>query len=130
MKASIKILTILPLFVLLSFVDVHAQQKLPKTGFTIDMSSKTLELHGEDAGSVDISILRSKRFKNSKVGFTVSGNVPAGVDIKFDADTTVDSQAKMNVSVAKEAAPGTYTLILYGKTPTFRKGVTFKLVIS
>lgn len=129
MKTAIKILLVLPLIYMTSLISLKGQE-IPKKGFNVLLSSNTIELGTTDSASADISILRSKRFKNAEVGLKVSGAIPDGVSITFDSSSTLSSTAKMNITVENGAAPGTYMLILYAKTPEFRKGTTFKLVIS
>jgi hypothetical protein len=104
--------------------------EVPKNEFSISLSKDKLELsHGEN-DQLDIGILKSKGYQNSKIKMGMSSSVPKGVSIAFDPNKGTFDFTKAIISIGDDATPGTYLLIVNATLQYKTKGSILKLVIK
>ncbi|MBA4056380.1 MAG: hypothetical protein C0490_16820 [Marivirga sp.] len=108
-----------------------AQEKsIPRTEFTIALSSPSLEI--KQGGTSDVTILlnRSKGYSKSNAVLTLSSGLPEGVSVTFEPSTGIIEQSAAKISVAETTKPGSYMLIVNGAMQHKNKGATLKLVVK
>lgn len=119
------------LALLLMSLGIHAQNvDIPQKEFALNFSANKLELARGENGHLDIGILKSKSYRNNKVKMGISSSVPKGVTINFDPANGNFDFTKANISVASDALPGTYQLILNATLSYNTKGSILKLIIK
>ena len=118
------LLTISLVFVMVS---AHAQSEAPKTGFAIKFSSSQVKLKAGEPQTITATILRSKRFRKSKIDLKVMP-LPEGLQ----AEVTKNDVDSFTITLQADAALklGDYTVTIMGKSPFLNKGalLSVKLV--
>lgn len=110
---------------------VSAQNlEIPKKEFSISLSKDKLELLRGENDQLDIGILKSRGYRDSKIKMGMSSIVPKGVSIAFDPSKGAFDFTKASISIADDAIPGTYLLIVNATLQYKTKGSILKLVIK
>lgn len=82
----------------------------PTPDFTVSVNPAALSIEQGQQGSATIALARTGGFAG-EVGFFVA-DVPDGVQINVAPSTTAGTSAALSVSVALDAVPGTYPLVI------------------
>lgn len=82
----------------------------PTPDFTVSVSPGSLSIEQGQQGSATITLARTGGFAGD-VGFFVA-DVPDGVQVNITPATTAGTSAALSVSVALDAVPGTYPLVI------------------
>lgn len=104
--------------------------EIPKKEFSISFSEDKLELSRGENGQLDIGILKSRGYQDSKTKMGMSSSVPNGVRLEFDPIMGVFDFTKANISIGDDAIPGTYLLIVNATLQSKTKGSILKLIIK
>lgn len=97
--------------------------------FSIQTSVSTLSLQQGQTGTVRLTILSLRNFKEP-VNLTAL-DLPAGVTLQFNpASLTPSGTATVNVGVSWLAATGNYTITLLGVSGSLTHKASFQLIIS
>lgn len=108
-----------------------AQEKIvPRTEFTIGLSTSALEIRPGEISDVSILLNRSKGYSKSNAVLSLSSGLPEGVSVTFEPSTGVIEQSVAKISVAERTKPGSYMIIINGAIQHKNKGATLKLVVS
>ena len=126
---SPKIICILSLM-LVAFSVSGQNLEIPQNEFALSFSKEQLELSRGEKGELEIVILKSKSYQKSKAKMGVSSSLPKGVSITFSPDKGIFESTMANVSIAADAAPGQYMLILNATLNNKTKGSILKLLIN
>jgi hypothetical protein len=105
-------------------------EQIPNREFALNVSTNKLELARGANGQLDIGILKSKSYRSNKVKMGISSSVSKGVTIAFDPASGDFDFTKANVSIASDATPGVYQLILNATLNSNTKGFILKLIIK
>jgi hypothetical protein len=109
---------------------VAQTKELPRTDFTIDLSETALTLKPGESKQVTISIARSKYFAKEKAILGLQSTLPQGVTLVYEPKEGNFETSVATLSVAPDAAIGTYQLILSAMLSTKKKGTILKLSIA
>jgi hypothetical protein len=104
--------------------------QIPHKEFALNFSTHKLELARGENGQLDIGILKSKSYRSNKVKMGIASSIPKGVSIAFDPANGNFDFTKATVSVASDATPGAYQLILNATLNANTKGSILKLIIK
>ena len=121
------------LFIIAVMVILAAQayaQELPKKEFALSIAEKQIVLSPGETKAIDIKILRSKSYRNSKIDLVVDSRLPDGVDISFadGADPKVDRI--MTIITEPTAEPFQKLIVVKGKSTRTSKGVMIDLSLD
>lgn len=124
---KIKLVLVLVLIV----TGLNAQTlEIPQKEFSLNFSTQELKLPRGESGQLDIDILKSKGYRNSKVKMGISSSMPDGVTIAFDPAQGNFDFTKAKIKVDENTLPGTYQLILSATLSYKTKGSILKLTIN
>ncbi len=98
--------------------------------FTISLSKDVLELDRGANAQVDVNLLKAKGYQKGNVKFGLSSSLPPGVTLFFDPANGVIENAKATITVANDAAPGTYSLVVNATISYKTKGTILKLIVK
>jgi hypothetical protein len=100
-----------------------------KDRFDLSISDTKISMTSDSEVQYDVSILKSKRYRNAKVKLATQ-NSPVGVTVKFEKDE--DNKDLYHVTFKSDASTqeGNYTLILYGLHYSKKRGVAVPLKIT
>ena len=104
--------------------------EIPKNEFSISFSKDKLELSRGENDQLDIGILKSRGYQDSKIRMGISSSVPKDVSIVFDPSQGTFDFTKASISIGDDAIPGTYLLIVNATLRYKTKGSILKLVIK
>jgi hypothetical protein len=122
---------ILTILFAVSSTALFAQERTtPRSEFTIELSTATLEAKPGETKNVDITLNRSKSYAKSKAKLGLSSGLPAGVTIEFEPAEGVVESSIAKVSISPAVKPGSYTIILNGVIQNKTKGKTLKLLVT
>ena len=102
----------------------------PQNEFVLSLSKEQLELSRGEKGGLEIMVLKSKRYQKSNAIMGVSSPLPEGVTITFSPAKGNFDSSTANISIATEAIPGQYMLILNATLNNTTKGMILKLLID
>lgn len=120
------------MFATISFlliVKSNAQTISSKEGFMLTASSTQLVASAKKSGETDITIVRSKKYKNAKIELSIP-SLPKGVSAKIEADVNDSNLYHLTLSTDNTSKKGKHTLVLYGTNHTKRKGLMLTLNID
>ncbi len=104
--------------------------EIPKNEFSISFSKDQLELSRGENDQLDIGILKSRGYQDSKIKMGISSSVPKDVSIAFDPNQGTFDFTKASISIGDDAIPGTYLLIVNATLRYKTKGSILKLIIK
>ena len=104
--------------------------EIPKNEFSISFSKDKLELSRGENDQLDIGILKSRGYQDSKIKMGISSSVPKDVSIAFDPNQGTFDFTKASISIGDGAIPGTYLLIVNATLRYKTKGSILKLIIK
>lgn len=108
-----------------------AQEKTaPRSEFTVELSTASLEVKPGETKEVTITLNRSKSFAKSKVLLSVTSGLPAGVSITFEPAEGVIGSSVAKIALTESVKAGTYTIILNSMMQNKSKGKMLKLVVN
>ncbi len=123
--------TIITLSLLFVASLVIAQTKeLPRTEFTIDLSETALVLKPGESKQVTVSIARSKYYSKEKAILGLQSTLPQGVTLVYEPKEGNFETSVATLSIAPDAAVGTYQLILSAMLSAKKKGTILKLTVA
>lgn len=108
-----------------------AQEKTaPRTEFTIELSTSSLEVRAGETKELTLTLNRSKQYSKSKATLGLSSGLPQGVTITFEPTDGVLESSVVKVAVAEHAKAGNYMIILNSTMQYKSKGATLKLIVT
>jgi uncharacterized membrane protein len=111
-------------------VSVAQEKPAPRTEYTVELSSSTLEIKPGETKDVTISLNRSKAYSKSKATLGISSSLPEGVTVTFEPAEGVVESSIAKISVAANTKAGDYRIILTSAMQNKNKGATLKLVVA
>ena len=111
-------------------VSVAQEKTAPRTEYTVELSSSTLEIKPGETKDVTISLNRSKAYSKSKATLGISSSLPEGVTVTFEPAEGVVENSIAKISVAANTKAGDYRIILTSAMQNKNKGATLKLVVA
>ena len=121
------------LLIAIAFLSVsilaQAQSASNEDRFELSVSQNKIILAPNSDAQLDISILKSKRYKHAKVELKVQ-NLPAGVSIEIEKNELIKSLYHLKFHANSNMNEGVYTIILYGSHYSKKRGVALTLKIS
>ncbi|NOS91332.1 MAG: hypothetical protein HOP30_05385 [Cyclobacteriaceae bacterium] len=118
--------TIITSLFLLASVVTFAQNK----DFAIDLSESSVSIKPGESKQVTISIVRSKYFAKEKATLGLQSTLPQGVTLTYEPKEGNFENSNALISVAADATPGTYNIVLSATLNTKRKGSILKLTVG
>jgi hypothetical protein len=115
---------------LISVVVLAQEKTAPRSEFTVELSSPSLEVKPGESKDVTITLNRSKSFAKSKVALGISSGLPEGVTVTFAPAEGVIGSSVATIAVAESAKAGSYTIILNSTMQNKSKGKMLKLVVN
>ena len=108
-----------------------AQEKTaPRTEFTVELSTSSLEVKAGEIKELTLTLNRSKQYSKSKATLGLSSGLPQGVTVTFEPTDGVLESSVVKVAVAEHAKAGNYMIILNSTMQHKSKGATLKLVVT
>jgi hypothetical protein len=108
-----------------------AQEKTaPRTEFTVELSTSSLEVKAGETKEITLTLNRSKQYSKSKATLGLSSGLPQGVTVTFEPTDGVLESSVVKVAVAEHAKAGNYMIILNSTMQQKSKGTTLKLIVS
>lgn len=108
-----------------------AQEKIaPRTEFTVELSTSSLEVKAGETKELTLTLNRSKQYSKSKATLGLSSGLPEGVTVTFEPTDGVLESSVVKVAVAEHAKAGNYMIILNSTMQHRSKGATLKLVVT
>lgn len=108
-----------------------AQEKTaPRTEFTVELSTSSLEVRAGETKELTLTLNRSKQYSKSKATLGLSSGLPQGVTITFEPTDGVLESSVVKVAVAEHAKAGNYMIILNSTMQYKSKGATLKLIVT
>ena len=120
---------ILIAFVVILASQVYAQE-LPKKEFAISLAEKQIVLSPGETQSIDIKILRSKSYRNTKIDLVLDSRLPEGVDVSFADGDDPKNHRVMTIIAETNAQPFQKMIIVKGKSKRVSKGVMLDLTLE
>ena len=105
-------------------------QDLPRTEFNASLSENSLAINPGETKTITLSILRSKAWSKSEASLSIPAELPEGVAITFEPAEGLFTESKMNVSLAANTKPGTYTIIVRSEVRHKKKGNLLRLEVG
>ena len=118
--------TFLTTFFLFASMVSFAQTK----DFTIDLSETTVSIKPGESKQITVSIVRSKYFAKEKATLGLQSALPQGVTLTYEPKEGNFENSSAMISVAADATPGTYNIVLSATLNTKRKGSILKVTIG
>jgi uncharacterized membrane protein len=118
--------TIITSFFLLLSVVAFAQNK----DFAIDLSESSVSIKPGESKQVTVSIVRSKYFAKEKATLGLQSALPQGVTLTYEPKEGNFENSNALISVAADATPGTYNIVLSAMLNTKRKGSILKVTVG
>ena len=116
-------------FTLSMFLNYAQQAKEPVKDFNLQFSVTSIEIKRGESGRLDLTIQKSRQFMKGNVKLGTSSAPPKGIAITFEPSSGVINSSSVDISVATDAVPGTYSLILNGTINKKTKASIVKLII-
>lgn len=114
-----------------AFTASVAQEKTaPRTEFTVELSTSSLEIKAGETKELTLTLNRSKQYSKSKATLGLSSGLPEGVTITFEPTEGVVDNSIVKVAVAQHTKAGNYMIILNSTMQHKSKGATLKLVVT
>lgn len=108
-----------------------AQEKTaPRTEFTVELSTTSLEVKAGETKELTLTLNRSKQYSKSKATLGLSSGLPQGVTVTFEPTDGVLENSVVKVAVAENAKAGNYMIILNSTIQHKSKGATLKLIVT
>lgn len=108
-----------------------AQEKTaPRTEFTVELSTSSLEIKAGETKELTLTLNRSKQYSKSKATLGLSSGLPEGVTVTFEPTEGVLDNSIVKVAVAEHTKAGSYMIILNSTMQHKSKGATLKLVVT
>ncbi len=98
--------------------------------FTIDLSESSIAIKPGESKQVTVSIVRSKYFAKEKAVLGLQSALPQGVTLTYDPKEGNFDNSNALISIAADATPGTYNIVLSATLNTKRKGSILKVTIG
>ncbi|MBI3219344.1 MAG: putative Ig domain-containing protein [Bacteroidetes bacterium] len=111
---------------LLASVVAFAQTK----DFAIDLSESSVSIKPGESKQVTVSIVRSKYFAKEKATLGLQSALPQGVTLTYEPKEGNFENSNALISVAPDATPGTYNIVLSATLNTKRKGSILKVTVG
>jgi hypothetical protein len=122
---------LIALFSLVTILASNANaQEAPKKYFTLAVAEKNISLIPGEAKSYDITILRSKSYRNTEIALLIDSRLPEGVTIDITDGADEMTNRVMNISVEENTTPFKKAIILKGKSTRFSKGIMINLEVT
>lgn len=113
-----------------AFTASVAQEKTtPRTEFTVELSTSSLEIKAGETKELTLTLNRSKQYSKSKATLGLSSGLPQGVTVTFEPTDGVLESSVVKVAVAENAKAGNYMIILNSTMQHKSKGTTLKLIV-
>jgi hypothetical protein len=122
---------ILTILFAVSGAALFAQEKIaPRTEFTVELSTTTLQATPGETKTVDVTLNRSKSYSKSNAKLGLSSGLPAGITIVFEPAEGIIESSVARITVGADVKAGTYTIIMNSVIQNKSKGKTLKLVVN
>ncbi|MCE2994121.1 MAG: hypothetical protein ACK5RG_11035 [Cyclobacteriaceae bacterium] len=118
--------TFLTVFFLFAAAVSFAQTK----DFTIDLSESNVSIKPGESKQVTVSIVRSKYFAKEKATLGLQSALPQGITLTYEPKEGNFENSNALISVASDATPGTYNIVLSATLNTKRKGSILKVTVG
>lgn len=125
-----KLLTLIPMMVVLFAVQAFAQGTTPAKDFTVAIAEPSIVLAPGETKTVDVNINRSMKFRKTKIDLYIDNKLPHGVTASFER---ADDQTQADKLVLKADANATNyngTLVLKASSARLTKGTMFNLTVG
>lgn len=121
------------LLIAIAFLSVsiltQAQTVTNKDRFELSTTQNKIIMASNSEAELDISILKSKRYKNAKVQL-LTQNLPQGVDVSIEKDELAENLYHLNFNSDASVKEGDYTVIVFGSHYSKKRGVAVSLKLS
>ncbi|MFZ6010139.1 MAG: hypothetical protein ACOYXT_07285 [Bacteroidota bacterium] len=121
---------ILSTLILASFGSMAQKKENPRTEFIMELSTHELEIKAGETKDVTVDLLRSKGYNKSKAKLGLSSSLPKDVTLVYDPAEGVMERSIAKITVAANAKPGTYQLMLNCTINNKSKGTILKLMVK
>jgi uncharacterized membrane protein len=118
--------TFLTVFFLFAAAVSFAQTK----DFTIDLSESSVSIKPGESKQVTVSIVRSKYFAKEKATLGLQSALPQGITLTYEPKEGNFENSNALISIASDATPGTYNIVLSATLNTKRKGSILKVTVG
>ncbi len=118
--------TIITSLFLLASVITFAQTK----DFSVDLSESSVSIKPGESKQVTVSIVRSKYFAKEKAVLGLQSALPQGITLTYEPKEGNFENSNALISVASDATPGTYNIVLSATLNAKRKGSILKLTVG
>lgn len=118
--------TIITSLFLLASVVTFAQTK----DFAIDLSESSVSIKPGESKQVTVSIIRSKYFAKEKATLGLQSALPQGITLTYEPKEGNFENSNALITVASDATPGTYNIVLSATLSAKRKGSILKVTVG
>ncbi len=125
-----KSLNLLATLSLLLFATLSFAQELPKKEFTVSVSEKNIELVAGETKKIDVTLLRSKSFRNTEINLSIGSILPEGISVTFEDGADPVSQRVMIISAAADAQAFQKSIILKANSSRATKAIMMKVSLD
>ena len=120
----------LSFLLVVAFASGQTKSGLPLTDFTIDLSEKSVVIKPGDVKQIVVSITRSKHYVKEKAILGLSSFLPKGVTVRFEPTEGNPEISNVILTVAHDADPGVYQLVVSATLNHKKKGTVLTLSVN
>lgn len=125
-----KLLTLIPMMVVLFAVQALAQGTTPAKDFTVSIAESSIVLAPGETKTVDVSINRSMKFRKTKIDLYIDNKLPNGVTASFERADDLTQADKLVLKADANATNYNGTLVLKASSARLTKGTMFNLTVG
>jgi uncharacterized membrane protein len=108
---------------------MFAQKISAQEGFKINPSVTSLTVNQGASSTMEVEILKSKRYANKDVELIVPSKLPEGLTMNI-TQPGIDNIGFIEVNASASTPAGTYPVIIQGKTRRLTKGTLVKIMVA
>lgn len=125
-----KLLTLIPIMVILLAVQAMAQDTTPAKEFTVSIAESNIVLAPGETKTVDVKVNRSVKFRKTKIELYIDNKLPNGVTASFERAADWTQADKLILKAESTATNYNGTLILKASSARLTKGTMFNLTVG
>lgn len=125
-----KLLTLIPIMVILLAVQAMAQDTTPAKEFTVSIAESNIVLAPGETKTVDVKVNRSVKFRKTKIELYIDNKLPNGVTASFERAADWTQADKLILKAEPTATNYNGTLILKASSARLTKGTMFSLTVG
>jgi hypothetical protein len=125
-----KLLTLIPMMMILFAAQAVAQGTTPAKEFTVSIAESNIVLAAGETKTVDVNINRSTKYRKTKIDLYIDNKLPSGVTASFERAADMTQADKLIIKADANATNYNGTLILKASSARLTKGTMFNLTVG